>query len=264
MKYYDQLTSRLLQIKRKATADFWDEKWTSDEVGIFNPRSVAPFLDLTRRYLAPDSLILEGGCGTGGKIAALESAGFRTIGIDYAKETVARLNNVCPQLDIRQGNVFSLDFADGYFDGYWSFGVIEHFWGGYQSIFDEARRVLRNNGYFFLTVPCMSPLRKLKAMLGVYPSWGGGELEPEGFYQFMLPIDEIHAALAHAGFQVLESSVIQAASGAKQEFGALWKLAEIFAKLTGSQNALYSDWVESMIGGAVGHIALVAAQLHKS
>lgn len=264
MKYYDRSTSRLLQVKRKATADFWDQKWTLDEVGTFNPQSVAPFLDLTRRYLAPGSLVLEGGCGTGGKVAALEAAGFRTIGVDYAKETVARLNNACPQLDIREGDVFSLGFADGHFDGYWSFGVIEHFWGGYQSIFDEARRVLRDNGYFFLTVPCMSPLRRLKATLGLYPSWGGGEREPEGFYQFMLPLDEIHAALANTGFQVLESSVIQAASGAKQEFAALWKLAEILTKLMGGENVLYSHWAENMLGGAIGHIAVIATQLKKT
>lgn len=264
MKYYDQSTSRLLQVKRKATADFWDQKWTADEVGTFNPWLVAPFLDLTRRYLASGSLVLEGGCGAGGKVAALQSAGFRTIGIDYANETVARLNRTCPQLDIREGNVFSLDFADGHFDGYWSFGVIEHFWGGYQPILDEARRILRDQGYFFMTVPCMSPLRKLKAAMGLYPRWAGGEQEPEGFYQFMLPLEAVHAALENAGFQVVESSVIQAASGAKQEFAALWKLAEILARLSGARNALYSSWAENMLGGAIGHIALIAARLDKS
>ncbi|MCG9101354.1 class I SAM-dependent methyltransferase [Laribacter hongkongensis] len=120
-----------------------------DKVGIFNLRSVTPFLDLTRRYLAPGSLVLEGGCGTSGKVAALESAGFRAIGIDYTKEIVARLNNACPQLDIREGDVFSIDFADGHFDGYWSFGVVEHFWGSYQSLFDEARGFCVITGTFF-------------------------------------------------------------------------------------------------------------------
>lgn len=263
MKYFDREKSRVLQVKSKATADFWDQKWTADEVGAFNPTSVAPFQALTRRYLAPGSLILEGGCGTGGKVAALESSGFRTIGIDFAKETVSRLNQACPQFDIREGNVFFLEFPDGYFDGYWSFGVIEHFWGGYQKIFEEANRVLRDQGYLFLTFPCMSQLRKLKAAMGLYPKWSKGEVEPEGFYQFMLPFEEVHAALEKAGFQVVESSVVQAASGAKQEFAALWKIADGFAKLTGKGNALYSPSAERALGGCIGHIALIAAQLKK-
>lgn len=263
MKYFDRVKSRLLQVKTKATADFWDQQWTAKEVGIFDSRSVAPFRALTSRYLAPGSLLLEGGCGTGGKVAALESAGFRTIGIDYAKETVFRLCRACPQFDIREGNVFSLEFPDGYFDGYWSFGVIEHFWAGYQTIFDEAHRVLRDQGFLFLTFPCMSPLRKLKVAMGLYPRWAGGEVEPDGFYQFMLPLEEVHAALEKAGFQVVESSIIQAASGAKQEFAVLWKLADVLAKLTGKGNALYSPRVERGLGRYIGHIALIAAQLKK-
>ncbi|MCG9101353.1 hypothetical protein LH462_10180 [Laribacter hongkongensis] len=76
----------------------------------------------------------------------------------------------------------------------------------------------------------------------------------------MIPLDEIHAVLVYAGFQILESSVIQAASGAKQDFAALWKLSEIFAKLMEGINVLYSRLAESMLGGAIGHVAVIAAK----
>ena len=51
--------------------------------------------------------------------------------MDFAEESVRRARLEYPGLDIREGDVRSLPFPAGHFDGYWSIGVIEHFWGGY-------------------------------------------------------------------------------------------------------------------------------------
>ena len=60
----------------------------------------------------------------------LEKSGFSTTGVDFAEKTV-KINALYPSLDIRLVDIRNMDFDDGFFDGYWSFGVIEHFYDGY-------------------------------------------------------------------------------------------------------------------------------------
>jgi len=263
VKYHDVEHGRLIQVGRKASAEFWDDTWSRNEIAAYDPKSVAPILELTKRFLPAGSTILEGGCGAGGKVAALTAAGYRMVGVDYAPETVSRLNQLCPEFDIRVGDVFHLDFPDGYFDGYWSFGVIEHFWAGYHTLVREAHRVIRDQGYLFLTFPCMSPLRKLKAEMGFYKRWQGAD-EPEGFYQFILSVHDVAQVLKSCGFEVDFVSAIQIRSGVKQELPVCWKLWEVLSRVLGQDfEGKFSGWLEQNWAGHAGHLGLVAARVCK-
>ena len=121
-----------------------------ETTGIADPAPLVPTLMLdariTARYLPPGSRVLEGGCGRANKVKALADAGFAAVGVDYAAESVELARQVYPGLDIQVGDVRMLPFPDGAFDGYWSIGVIEHFWAGYDDILREARRVLKPGG----------------------------------------------------------------------------------------------------------------------
>jgi SAM-dependent methyltransferase len=77
-------------------------------------------------------LILEGGCGIGQMVHAFKWQGYNAVGIDFARRTIKRVKVAVPELDIRFGDVRNLPFRDGEIAGYWSFGVIEHFWEGYE------------------------------------------------------------------------------------------------------------------------------------
>lgn len=198
---YWQKTDRLIYLDEKATPEFWDRRWEAEG----KPPAVGPnddVITVTAKYLKPGSRILEGGCGRANKVKAMADAGFNAIGIDFAEASVkqARLNY--PGLDIHQGDVRSLDFPDGFFDAYWSIGVIEHFWTGYDSILAEAARVLRMEGYLFLTAPWFSPYRKYKARVGGYPQADFLD-EPESFYQFALSREEVSVQLTRRGFKLL-------------------------------------------------------------
>ena len=134
---YWQKADRLVYLDEKATPEFWDRRWQTEGT----PPAVSPRDDVvtvTTKYLATGSRVLEGGCGRANKVKAMTDAGFDAIGIDFAEESVKRARLDYPGLDIRQGDVRSLDFADRYFDGYWSIDVIEHFWTGYDAILAEA------------------------------------------------------------------------------------------------------------------------------
>ncbi len=198
---YSPHANRLVYLDEKATPEFWDAHWrTEGRPGA--SRQDDEVVKVTARHLPAGARVLEGGCGRANKVKALVDAGFTAIGIDFAEDAVrqARLNY--PGLDIREGDVRSLPFPAAYFDGYWSIGVIEHFWTGYNSILAEAHRVLRPGRLLFLTAPWFSPYRSYKALSGGYPRCDFAS-EPTAFYQFALGRREVSAELSRHGFELL-------------------------------------------------------------
>ena len=192
---------RLVYLHAKATPEFWDERWEAEG----KPPPVGErheVITVTRKYLPGGARILEGGCGRADKVKGMADAGFRVTGVDFAEQSVQRARLDYPGLDIRLGDVRNLDFPAQHFDGYWSIGVIEHFWSGYSSILAEAARVLRVGGYLFVTAPWLSPYRLARVRAGAYPT-EEFSTEPELFYQFALSRDEVRAALAQHGLQVV-------------------------------------------------------------
>lgn len=66
--------------------------------------------------------------------------------------------------------------------------MIEHFPEGFTDIIDEMWRVLRPGGYAFVTVPSMSPMRRMKVKLNLYSVFDG---DMTNFYQFILSPKDI-------------------------------------------------------------------------
>jgi SAM-dependent methyltransferase len=192
---------RLVYLDARATPEFWDARWRSEGKPI-RVSSRDPVVTVTRRYLPRGSMVLEGGCGRANKVKAMADAGFRVVGVDFAERSVAQAKLDYPGLDIRLGDVRSLKFPDGSFDGYWSIGVIEHFWKGYSEIISEAARVLRPQGFLFLSAPWFSPYRQHKVRNGGYQRSDFAE-EPDAFYQFALNRREVEGQLAACGFEIL-------------------------------------------------------------
>lgn len=213
MKYarlLTEYTDRLVFINKVADIQFWDKRWNDDgdwTDSIKNAVSKnSPLIRLIRKYLPIDSAIIEGGCGRAEILYLLHSLGYKITGIDYAPETVEKLNKNFPELRVHLGDVFNLkDFRDSSFDGYYSGGVIEHFWDGYDQIGKEMQRVLRPGGYLFISFPYMSRARrKLVKNLDKIKLTEC----PEGFYQYALPRDEVVEHFSKLGFS-LESTLLR-------------------------------------------------------
>ena len=223
MRYYDTTHNRLIYVSQRATADYWDDHW---ETGSALPKllrtSQATYVSrITSRYLQPaDGPILEGGCGTGQHVAALTHQGYTCIGVDYAEKTVEAIHAAAPALDVRLGDITALDFDDATFAGYWSVGVIEHFWQGYAQCMAEMARVVRPGGYLFVTFPQMSPIRRWKARLNRYPRWTT-DGSPEAFYQFALDHKQVSASFVAHGFDLAKAVPLDGLKGFKDEMGAL-------------------------------------------
>lgn len=105
---------------------------------------------------APDSRVLDIGCGGGANVARLMKLCPRGFveGIDYSAESVAfskKKNEALlgKRCDIRQGNVSALPYDDHSFELVTAFETI-YFWPDLPKAFQEVLRVLRPGGQFLL------------------------------------------------------------------------------------------------------------------
>jgi SAM-dependent methyltransferase len=218
LRVYEPEKKRVRCYQDAADASFWDAQWGALDLKAFMDHCESwPFMPWTRRYLKPeDGPILEGGCGLGQAVRCMHLAGYQVTGVDYAANTVKSLREHYPELDIREADVRKLPFPDATFAGYWSLGVIEHFLEGYDAILAEMARVVRPGGYVFITVPFMSPLRRLKARLGCYTALRDAPPDSK-FYQFLLDPGRLFTDLLRHGFVPVEKTAQDGIKGFKDE-----------------------------------------------
>lgn len=260
-KFHCDQKFQLVMIKSQADQSYWDSHWNKIKVG-FIGESAKDYIRMTKKYLPAGSGILEGGCGLCGKLIALKEAGYKVSGVDFAEGTVSRVLEKYPELDVRIADVRNLPYEDNIFDAYWSFGVIEHFWNGYNDILVEARRVLRPGGFLFMTFPGMSNLRKIKARLRCYSIWdSNSETEPDGFYQYILNRENVCENLERQDFEILESFQHNIKSGIKQELRLTWHGLRLIDKATPFlSKRVIAELSEKLLGPFAGHVSVVVAR----
>ena len=225
MKYYDDTHKRLVFISELATAEFWDQHWDKDEdlksyrLRIMTGNYNSFILKWTKKYLTAGK-ILEGGCGIGSIVCALQRQGYDPYGVDFAIETIKKTNAATPEIKVFCADVMYLPFQGSTFDGYWSLGVIEHFYSGYELIADEMMRVLKPGSILFLAFPYLSPIRQLKGVLGLYHKWD--ENNDIGlFYQFALNKNIIIQDFKKRGFNLLREKPFGGLTGLVDEIGTV-------------------------------------------
>ncbi|MEW6536226.1 MAG: class I SAM-dependent methyltransferase [Candidatus Auribacterota bacterium] len=229
MNLFDKKNNRLIALAEEATPEFWDKRWETDELVkyITGSKHVNGTHDVrlkkyVDKYLTLGSRILEGGCGRGRYVYGFECWGYESYGVDYAEKTIEQIKEHFPDLKIFKQDVRRLEFADSFFDCYYSGGVIEHFWEGYDLIISEAYRVLKPGGYLIITMPFFSPLRQLKARLGKYSLFTASE-KPDNFYQFFLNPKHTIKHIEELGFKKITAEPYNIILALKKEFPAFEK-----------------------------------------
>lgn len=246
----------------KATPEFWDKHWSAADLQtvLRNSRDDRLFIPAVKRYLPKESVVLEGGCGMGHIVHALQYQGYKAIGVDFAPATIKNIKQAVPELDVRLGDVRALDLPDDSLDGYVSVGVIEHFWDGYEPIVKEMHRTLNIGGFLFVSFPYMSLLRKLKVALRMYPFQKSAALndQQEQFYQFAFTASKIQADLETLGFELKERLTYDGIKGFKDEV-ALFKpwLQEIYDRKRGNRLRPHLD---KLFKPFAAHMALLVLQ----
>jgi len=264
--FFDDKKHRLIYLRSSATREFWDQHW--HDYGN-SPAELSPLLtrlkrlfplrdfvfSTTAKYLSPGHAVLDGGCGQSEHVRRLSAAGYQASGVDFARNTVTEVTRRYPNLDVTVGDVRALPYPDCSFDGYWSLGVIEHFWNGYDDIASEAYRVLKPGGYLFLTFPTMSPLRKIKRLMRCYPVWAPRE-EPDDFYQFALDSGKVTDVFQDLGFSLITKTGVDGAKGIRDEV-----LAPLLPNTSSTAASIWSRGLNLLLDTATrrwaGHLALL-------
>jgi len=224
---YDKTNARLISIDTDASPEFWDKHW--DNADFANCVTGAKHLKGSQdrrlkyyadKYLSPGAKIIDAGCGRGRYVYGFYCWGYDSYGVDTAKNTVDAIKTHFPEQKVYIQDVRNLEFENNFFDCYYSGGVIEHFWDGYDKIINEAKRVIKPEGYLIVTIPFFSPLRYLKAILGVYRRFKPDK-KPANFYQFFLNPKKVVSDIEKTGFKNIEIAPYNEILGLMNEFPVL-------------------------------------------
>lgn len=190
---------------------YWSQYWLSEQavkqLDLATEGKLDPGFDVVlrmlERYGTMAMRVLEGGCGLGHVVAALQHRGYQAVGVDYVPELISFASNRLPGLDLRIGDVEQLPFEAGAFDCYASLGVIEHFEHGAEKAIADGRRVVRAGGLAIFEVPYLNALRDRElARLRRHPAGHEGL----SFHQYYYSVAELTSLFAKHGFTVLEEA----------------------------------------------------------
>jgi SAM-dependent methyltransferase len=207
------------------SAAFWELNWSEDRLEeAVRFCSVDPLKPLFEQHAPPGSRMLEGGCGQGQYVIYCAAQRINVVGLDFARDTLARLQRRRPDLLLCAGNVADLPFRSTVFDVYYSGGVVEHFEGGALPALREAWRVLRPGGVLLVSVPYYSPLRRalapFRGRLWKRVAQEGPDGVSQGdrrFWQYAYSQAEFTRLLSSVGFCVI----------LRQGYSILWGLYDL-------------------------------------
>jgi SAM-dependent methyltransferase len=241
------------------TGEYWDAMWKAD------PPRHAPNERLTRWYREPAErhlpkvgLIVEAGCGNGNIMRTFTRAGWRVEGLDFAERTIDENRRIDPAGLYRVGDVRELPYGDGSLAGYISLGVIEHFADDVRAgILRECSRCLRPGGAAFITTPYYSPLRSLRADMGLLDRDDAGL----PFYQYYFTRSDLARQIEDAGLTVVEADAYDIYKGIKDTIPAAWvrRTMDRF-KAIGPRCSRFLHHPPRWIRDRCGHMQLIIAR----
>lgn len=211
---------------------------------------------LFRRRLPGHQPVLEAGCGSGRWVAWMVNQGWQATGIDWSEALCRRARQSVPGGTFVAGDMRAMPFPDESFGSLLSLGAVEHDVEGPQAALKEYRRVLRPGGIAIITVPFVSPVRRVmrrvkellrpcaylvRAGLGLRPAVrimgnlraarraARPEWRPEflregerwSFFQYNFTTRQMRSLLDAAGFEIVEQFADFKDEGILHNFGPL-------------------------------------------
>lgn len=214
-----------------------------------------PEYAVLRRYLPPpgrDVTVLDGGCGLGEWTVHLARQGYRAIGLDISRETVATLTRLFAEAEFAVSDIRATGLPEASVDAYFSWGVFEHFEEGLQGCIAEARRLLRPGGALVISVPFDN--RRLRWLRRRKPPPAA---TPPGtrFYQWRLTRAELRDELTRGGFVVDEVRPIHTRAGVTRSLHH--ELGLPYGRLNTAASLLLSPFLPASV---FAHMLLAAAR----
>jgi SAM-dependent methyltransferase len=218
---FRKFKGRLAQYKVwEDTPDSWEKRWSKRSIhNLLNSYSDGRLdeFGFFEDYLPKHLPVLEAGCGMGQLVMALSARGYHVIGIDYAAETIERIKEAAPQLDVSVGDVYSLEVPVKSLGGYISTGVFEHNPAGPIQGLREVTRVLHPEGVAFIAVPFLN-LKRQRVLHDC--DVAESEILDNGlcFYQYYFSVEDFENLLQEAGLMVVETYPYALYAGLTRDF----------------------------------------------
>ena len=138
-----------ITFRNKDVLTYWEDRW--DAVSLDSSNCSSEHYPLKYAEMAVNlpgkRRVLEAGCGAGRLLSHYqEKPGVKIVGIDFASNVIEKLNDKCPNLDARIGNVLDLDFPDESFDVVLAFGLYHNLEKDLEKAVEETYRVLEPGG----------------------------------------------------------------------------------------------------------------------
>ena len=154
---------------------------------------------------------LEVGCSLGYFLDGIRSAcDWQVCGIEFGAESVAHARDVL-NLDVRQGELSDVKFADQEFDFVRICNVLEHVRDPLLML-EEARRILKPDGFLHLSIP--NGLTDSQALVNFFEIENEPPLSKDG-HLFFFPKKTLLHILEKTGFEIAGSGTISVRRGLK-------------------------------------------------
>lgn len=179
---------------------FFDRHAAADDYNVFTPASnarlIACFSDLTG--LPAGSRVADLGCGSGVFTQLLRQAGYNPVGLDLSPMLIAAGRAKYPGVELLEGDIEALPFADNSLDGVLLAGVVHHFPDPSRCA-AEMHRVLRPGGKFMAFDP-----NRRNPFMWAYRDRSSILYSPVGVTVNERPVvaEEVRAVFRQAGFAV--------------------------------------------------------------
>ncbi|WP_461209864.1 class I SAM-dependent methyltransferase [Desulfocurvus sp. DL9XJH121] len=110
----------------KSNKEYWEKRWAA--VPVDEPMDAADTYPLRYALMAEamageGARILEAGCGAGRIMRFFKNKGCKIEGMDFVASVIETLKQADPDLDVEQGNITGLRYADESFDCVLAFGL---------------------------------------------------------------------------------------------------------------------------------------------
>lgn len=187
--------------ERRPTQQNTPDGWTENFRGGFArlPRIGAasligdPVWGAIRSRVPAGRTVLDAGSGLGEWIDLLTREGYQGVGVDYSEAMIELMKRERPAARWIASDIRAIPLPDASVDAVISWGVVEHEEAGPGAALREFARLLRPDGWAFVTVPRDTPQQRAtsRAVFGE----GDGE-----FFQYFMRNEELGAHLSDAGF----------------------------------------------------------------
>ncbi len=117
-------------------------------------KDMLPIVDLNKflQSLAPNSLILDAGCGYGRDTNYILHRGFNAAGIDLSEKLLEEANKLYPGILFQKMDIRQLHYPENHFDGIWCHAALHHLnLPDIKKSLLEFRRVLKTGGVLFVS-----------------------------------------------------------------------------------------------------------------